>query len=85
MPPILHNLFFGPFLYKLPDTVLLEQFSQFIFFQFCTNHTEFACHFRLPCPDIMFLRYIVEINPCAVLSRHHAFRPKYCAILTAVQ
>ena len=72
-------------IYGFHPYLLPEKLLQLIFLQFRSNDAEFAGHLRLAGSDIMLLRYIIKIYPCAVLSGNHPLGPQYHAIFTAVQ
>ena len=57
-----------------------EKFRQFIFFQFRADDAEPAGIVRMPRAHLVFLRYIVELQPRAVLAVDNAFGPEDCAV-----
>ena len=62
-----------------------EKFRQFIFFQFRADDAEPAGIVRMPRAHLVFLRYIVELQPRAVLAVDNAFGPEDCAVLAGIQ
>lgn len=69
----------------MPVCTSREKGSQMVFFELCADHAETACVFGSPLADVLLAGHHVEIDPCAVLVRYHAFGAENRAVFIHIR